>query len=402
MSQVLKELLQNHRSGWSLDQRFYSDPNIFALEMKHIVGRHWILAGHVSQIPEPGDWMVFNLASESAIILRDSHGEVRCFANVCRHRGSRICLEARGNSRKLSCPYHAWIYELDGTLAAARSMPEGFDKSEFGLLPVSVETLFGFVFVCFSDDPPSMEAARKGLAKPSATFDLENLKVAAEKTYPIAANWKLAVENYMECYHCAPAHPDYAKMHTLMVDRRLRDRLQKKMRDRMEGCGIRDLDIDCSAESTKEGSLGFSYSRTAMFEGYLTGSRDGKPIAPLLGRISDYDGGASDFSFGELSFLLAYSDHVVAYVFTPVDQQRSQCKIYWLVRSDAIEGKDYEKDELMWLWDVTTHADEKIIVDNQAGVNSSHYRPGPLSEMERNERRFIDWVVDSLSDAIGD
>lgn len=400
MSQVLRELLRSHKSGWSLDQAFYTDPNIYELEMQHIVGRHWIMAGHVSQIPNSGDWIVFNLAGESAIILRDNDGEIRGFANVCRHRGSRICLEDRGNSRKLSCPYHAWIYELDGSLAAARSMPEGFDKSQFSLIPVAVEVLHGFILACFSDDPPSLEAARKGLAEPSRMFDLENLKVAAEKVYPIAANWKLAVENYMECYHCAPAHPDYAKMHTLMVDRRLRDRLQQHMREKMEGCGLRDLDIDCSAESAKEGALGFSYSRTAMFDGYLTGSRDGTPIAPLLGDISGYDGGASDFSFGELSFLLAYSDHVVAYVFTPVDQHRSQCKIYWLVRSDAVEGKDYDKDELMWLWDVTTQADEKIIVDNQAGVRSRHYQPGPLSEMERNERRFIDWVVDTLNNAI--
>lgn len=402
MSQDLKKLLQTHKTGWSLDQRFYTDPNIFALEMQHIVGSQWILAGHLSQIPNPGDWMVFNLASESAIILRDSDGEVRCFANVCRHRGSRICLEDKGSSRKLTCPYHAWIYKLDGTLTAARSMPEGFDKSNFSLLPVSVEILFGFVFVCFSDDPPSLEAARKALAAPGKMFDLENLKVAAEKVYPIAANWKLSVENYMECYHCAPAHPDYAKMHTLMVDRRLRERLQQHMRDRMEDCGIRELEIDCNAGTAAEDSLGFSYSRTALFDGYLTGSRDGKPVAPLLGNIKGYDGGASDFSFGELSFLLAYSDHVVAYVFTPVDQQRSQCKIYWLVRSDAVEGTDYAKEELMWLWDVTTLADERIIVDNQAGVNSRHYRPGPLSEMERNERRFIDWIVARLSEAIDD
>ena len=116
-----------------------------------------------------------------------------------------------------------------------------------------------------------------------------------------------------------------------------------------------------------------------MFEGYKTGSRDGEPVAPLLGNLTDYDGGASDFSFGPLTYLLAYSDHVVAYVFTPVDIENCECQVYWLVRGDAEEGKDYDLDELMWLWDVTTYADEKIIVDNWKGVRSRFYRPGPLS-----------------------
>ena len=396
MSQGLKKLLQAHKSGWSLDQSFYTDPDIFDLEMRHIIKRQWIMAGHVSQIPNAGDWMVFNLARESAIIVRDNDGKVRCFANVCRHRGSRICLEHKGSDRKFACPYHGWMYELDGSLAAARSMTEDFDKSQFGLLPVAVEILYGIIFVCFDENPTSLDEARAYLKEPCKIFDFENLKVAAEKVYPIAANWKLTVENYMECYHCAPSHPEYAKMHTLMMDHRLRDRLQKHMLKRMDNCGLENIHFDFTAERAPENSMGFSYSRTAMFEGYLTGSRDGQPVAPLLGNLSAYDGGASDFNFGSLSFMLAYSDHVVAYVFTPISQQQSQCKIYWLVRNDAVEGKDYDKNELTWLWDVTTYADEKIIVDNQAGVNSMHYRPGPLSAMERSEVRFIDWLVARL------
>ena len=84
-------------------------------------------------------------------------------------------------------------------------------------------------------------------------------------------------------------------------------------------------------------------------------------FAPLLGELKDYDGGASDFNLGAFSFLLAYSDHVVAYVFTPVDKNNSRCEIYWLVRNDAEEGSDYDVDALTWLWDVTTIADQHII-----------------------------------------
>ena len=120
-------------------------------------------------------------------------------------------------------------------------------------------------------------------------------------------------------------------------------------------------------------------------------------MAPLLGRLADYDGGASDFSFGAFSFLLAYSDHVVCYVFTPVDHLNSRCEIYWLVRSDAVAGSDYDVEELTWLWDVTTEADKTIIVNNWKGVRSRYYTPGPFSDMERAERIYVEWILQELA-----
>jgi Rieske 2Fe-2S family protein len=230
-----------------------------------------------------------------------------------------------------------------------------------------------------------------------AMFDFENLKVAAYREYPIPANWKLSIENYQECYHCATAHPDYARMHTLMLDRKKRARVQQPMQERMEACGLKDIQIDRIDTAARAGEIGYGYGRTALFDGYQTGSKDGSPVAPLLGKLKDYDGGASDFSFGAFSFLLAYSDHVVAYVFTPVDLDNSRCDIYWMVRADAVEGKDYDVDELIWLWDVTTHADKTIIVNNSKGVHSSYYKPGPFSGMENNEKRYVDWILRELA-----
>jgi Rieske 2Fe-2S family protein len=130
-----------------------------------------------------------------------------------------------------------------------------------------------------------------------------------------------------------------------------------------------------------------------MFEKYKTGSKGGVPVAPLLGNLTDYDGGASDLAFGPFSFLLAYSDHVVCYVFTPIDHNSSNCELYWLVRGDAQEGKDYDVDTLTWLWDVTTLADKEIIVNNSKGVHSKFYRPGPFSGMEALAYRYIEWIL---------
>jgi Rieske 2Fe-2S family protein len=142
--------------------------------------------------------------------------------------------------------------------------------------------------------------------------------------------------------------------------------------------------------------MGYAYSRTALFEKYKTGSKDGNPVAPLLGEFTGYDHGGSDFNFGPFSFMLAYSDHVVAYVFTPIDHGNSRCEIYWMVRGDAVEGKDYDVDELTWLWDITTISDKEIIVNNSKGVHSKYYEPGPFSEMEKEERSYIEWILREL------
>jgi len=396
-TRTIAELVTGQRPGYALEQRFYTDPAIFELELERVIYRNWILAGHQSEVPEPGDFKVFTVANESAIIVRGSNGELNAFANVCRHRGSRVCLEAAGHAERFMCPYHGWTYDIDGRLKAARSMPQDFDKSRYGLRPVSLEIIHGLVLLCFCDDPPGLESAKRDLAEPMAFFDFENLKLAAQRAYEIPANWKLAIENYQECYHCATAHPEYSERHTLRVDYRRRAHLQDAMLGRMEACGLRNIVIDRIDVAAPDGEMGYGYSRTAMFDAYMTGSRDGKPLAPLLGNITDYDGGASDFSIGGFSFLLAYSDHVVAYVFTPVDARNCRCEICWYVRGDAEEGKDYDVDDLVWLWDVTTLADKKIIVDNWSGVQSRYYAPGPFSAMERAASAWKEWLLQELS-----
>jgi len=393
---TIAELVDDQQRGWSLDQRFYTDSAIYSLELERIITRNWILAGHASQLPEAGDFKVLNVANESAIIVRCQDGTIKAFANVCRHRGSLVCLEAAGNTRKFACPYHGWIYDTDGHLIAARSMPDDFDKTTHALHKVSVEIVCGLLFICFSDSPPSLAGAKKDLAEPMAMFDFEHLKVAAQKNYQIDANWKLAVENYQECYHCATAHPEYAVRHTLMLDPMKRPRVQADMLEKMQACGLKEINIDYIDTRARPGEQGYGYSRTALFEGYKTGSEDGRGLAPLLGMLTDYDGGASDFTFGPFSFLLAYSDHVVGYVFTPVDKDHCQCEIYWLVRSDAVEGRDYDVDRLTWLWDVTTQADTEIIVNNWKGVKSKYYQPGPFSDMERAESTYVEWVLQEL------
>ncbi len=393
----IDELIADHRPGYSLAQRFYTDDDVYERELERVINRNWIMAGHVSELPEEGDFKLFEVGRESAIIVRGKDGAINAFANVCRHRGSVVCLQARGNTRQFTCPYHGWKYGLDGHLLAARAMPDDFDAESHGLKPVALELVHGLILLSFSATPPSLANCRKDLAEPMALFDIEGLKVAAQKDYLIPANWKLCVENYQECYHCATAHPEYARLHTLMLHPEQRPRVQQAMFDKMESCGLKHFDIDFLDSNARPGEIGYGYSRTALFDGYVSGSEDGQAVAPLLGNLSDYDGGASDFSFGAFSFLLAYSDHVVAYVFTPVDKNNSKCQIYWLVRGDAQESRDYDVDRLTWLWDVTTLADKTIITNNAKGIHSKYYQPGPFSKMERAESSYVEWLLQELA-----
>ena len=394
---TIKELLNNQQEDWSLDQKFYKDTSIFDLEKHNIFYNSWIFIGHESQIPNKGDFFVYKLLDEEIIVLRNKENKVKAFFNVCRHRGSRVCLEEKGNTSRFSCPYHSWTYNLDGKLLAAKSLREGIDKSKLGLHPCNIESASGMLLINLSDNPQSLKNLQSDLKEPFEMFGFKDLKVAAHKNYPIASNWKLAVENYQECYHCAPAHPEYSLSHSLKIeDEPGFDEAQEKMMNNLESCGLKDIEVNKDFSNKDPDQEQYAYSRYALFDGYMTGSKDGKPLAPLLGNIREFNQGCSDFNIGPVSYFLAYCDHIVGYIFTPTSQDQCQCDIYWLVNKDAEENKDYDKERLMWLWDVTTYADETIIVNNQKGVNSIKYQSGPYTDKEQSTRRFIKWYLSEL------
>ena len=398
----LSTLIKNQVKDWSLDQKFYKDEEIFNLEIENIYMNSWLLAGHESQIPNTGDYFLFNLLSESVIIIRGKDGVVRGFMNVCRHRGSRICLEKSGHAKRLTCPYHSWTYNLDGSLMIAKYLKDDINRDDLGLHRCQLETIEGLIMINFSDNPRSLQKMREELTEPMQMFGMKDLKIVEHRNYFMEANWKLGVENYNECYHCAPAHPEYAKSHSLKYDESSNEyqSAQNIMIETLAACGMKDYEINADYVDQIASQEQYAYGRYALYGGYITGSEDGKALAPLIGEITEYNPGASDFCLGPVSFLLAYSDHVVAYVFTPVTHQTSQCDVYWMVDKDAKEDKDYDHERLIWLWDVTTKADERIVANNQKGVNSRKYTSGPFSEKESTEKRFISWYLDQLRETL--
>ena len=395
INQKINQLIDNYQPGYSMVADFYRDEDIYRHDLEQIFYKKWIYAGHVSQIKESGAYFLTEFGNESVIVVRAKDGEVRAFANVCRHRGSRICTAKDGQVNLLVCPYHAWAYDLDGKLRSRREMPEGFNKEEFGLTPVPMSIFHGMIFINLDPDAPDLIEGFKNISSSLDIYGLEQTKVACQKTFSVDSNWKLAIENFMECYHCAPAHVEYAQSHALQNPSDYQA-LRPAMLARAKEIGFNIESVDQSSPEQKD-SVQCFYNRSAMYEGFVTGSQTGEPVAPLLGSIKAFGGGAADTQFDPLTYAILYADHAVLYRFLATDVQKTDMEIIWLVNENAVEGKDYDLESLTWLWTVTTEADKTIILNNQKGVNSKFYQPGPLSKMEDYLGSFIGWYLNQIA-----
>jgi Rieske 2Fe-2S family protein len=401
VDESLKKVLDGYREGFALPGAAYRDPEIYELEIRHILLKSWLYVGHQSQIPERGDFFLFEMAGESVIVVRDAQGGINALLNVCRHRGSRICDTPTGHESRLVCRYHGWTYGLDGSLKAAARTPDGFDRTKYGLRRLHLRVFDGLIFVNFDDDPPDFGALESEMAAPMRPYGLDQAKVALRRNYPITSNWKLAVENYCECYHCQPAHPEYSVGHGRAIPDAECIAMLSDVMAKAPVVGLTQHTIRRSWLNAGSFGLEYSFDRYPLLRGQLSGSRDGKPVAPLLGTITGYDGGTTDLHLGPMTFGLAYCDHVVLYRFTPRGQYLTDCEITWLVDEKSVEGRDYQLADLIWLWDVTTIADKQIIERNQAGVDSRYYMPGPLAPMEVFTRDFLNWYVAAMQRITG-
>src|SRR5918996_6471649 len=191
--------------GETLPANWYSDPALLRLEQERIFSRFWQYAGCAELVAEPGSYLTSFAAHIPIVVARDPAGTLRAFVNVCRHRG-HVVADGAGRRNALQCPYHAWMYDLDGTLRAApRSEREpGFDPGCYSLLPVSVATWGPFVFVNPDADAAPLEEALGPLPGFVAESggELARLRFRQRSDWETAANWKIVLENYLECYHC--------------------------------------------------------------------------------------------------------------------------------------------------------------------------------------------------------
>ena len=213
MTTAMKVLhrLRTRAPATGLTREFYTDEDIFALDLNFIFYREWLFAAHTAELPRQGSYVTLQIGAYPIVLVRAADGIIRAFINSCRHRGYRLCADAQGTASKLVCPYHQWTYNLDGRLFAARQMGSGFDRSSLGLKRVHCETVAGYIFVCLASEAPDFTPTRNQLEPYLAPHRIAEARVAFESTIVEEGNWKLVWENNRECYHCAANHPELAR-----------------------------------------------------------------------------------------------------------------------------------------------------------------------------------------------
>lgn len=182
----------------------------------------WVAVTRSAGLASPGSFRTVDVGRENVIVIRGRDEALRAFLNVCRHRGARLCTQPAGEVRRtLQCPYHAWTYGLDGTLTAAPNLAnmQDVDRTEHGLVKVHLREWLGYVWVCLADNPPSFDdtvkaavSQRLGGDTVIGAWSLDTLAVGRQISYDVKANWKLIIENFMECYHCATIHPELTEV----------------------------------------------------------------------------------------------------------------------------------------------------------------------------------------------
>jgi choline monooxygenase len=201
--------------GITLPFDWFSDPAIYKLEQRRIFADSWLYAGVADWVAEPGQYMTCHAGLVPVVVVRDEDMNLNAFVNICRHRATEVA-QGHGKRMSLQCPYHAWTYGLNGCLRQApRSEREpGFNMDDYGLLPVGVAEWGPFVFVNRNLDAPPLEAYLGRLPRilEDAGIDFSRLRYHDRSDWELAANWKAVVENYLECYHCPTAHPDFSKV----------------------------------------------------------------------------------------------------------------------------------------------------------------------------------------------
>jgi phenylpropionate dioxygenase-like ring-hydroxylating dioxygenase large terminal subunit len=392
----VQELLDNYRPGWSLEQPFYMHPQIFEIEWQHIWKKFWLFAGTTAEIPKPGDYFIYKVQNDSIIVIRGSRGEVYAHYNTCRHRGSLICLEDKGNAAKFVCPYHQWVYDKDGTLLKARLMPDDFDKTTHGLQPVHVEVASGFIFISLSDDPPDFSKVIKDYAPLLDPFRINNAKVAYQKQYILRTNWKLVAENFRECYHCGPAHPEYCSAVIGANMKESADEILAEKKIEWQNKGLAADNVDFTGDS-------FHFAvRYPLRPGVLSYSLDGKAIAKPMGDHKDFDAGVLGLVVLPNFWMDAVSDYMWTMRLTPTSASETIIDLAWLVDGNAREGADYNLDRLTDFWRITGEQDWALCENNYKGVESSKYTPGPYAPVEADVAKFVDWCVERLREGISE
>jgi Rieske 2Fe-2S family protein len=369
----------------ALAARFYASESVFALERERLFHAQWFCAGRAEQVPARGDCLHVHVAGESVLIFRQKDESLRAFYNVCRHRGSRLvrtpplpdpdqpsAMHSTSMSAGVVCPYHAWTYNLDGGLRAAPYVQ--FDaacpKEDFSLVPVQLDTWGGFVFLNLSTTPA--QPLREQLAAPVrklARYPLADLRRGAQIVYDVRANWKVIMENYNECYHCGPVHPELCALVPAFRER-----------------GGAGLEWDDGIPH-REGAWTFT----------MSGTSDRAPFPGLSEKEKTHHKG--EVAYPNL-LLSAAAEHIAAFTLWPMAPDHTRIACEFLFHPDEIALAHFNPADVVDFWHIVNRQDWQICESVQDGMRSRGFRGGfyaPMEDPSLDIRRYLEKHLGDLS-----
>ena len=389
--------LRRRDPATALERDFYTKPEDFQIDLDLIWYRDWLFVGHDCEVTKPGQYLTVQVGEYPIIVIRDRDGGLRAFHNSCRHRGSRICPEEHGSTPRLVCPYHQWTYSLDGRLLAGRDMGASFDKTQYGLKPVHCTSAGGYIWICLGKAAPDFEPVRGQLEPYFLPHRLHDAKVAYECTIVEEANWKLVWENNRECYHCFANHPELLR--TFPEDPTISgvDDASANPRITTKWAHWESLGLPSRFKISADGQ--YRTTRYPLIEGKTSYTMDGQAAVkrPLSDAVAERDIGTLLLFHFPTTWNHVMADHATTFRLLPLTPTTTQLTTKWLVHKDAVEGIDYDLRRLTEVWLATNDSDRRVCQENQVGVNSPAYVPGPYSPVhEAGVTQFVNWYCAHL------
>nr|WP_244997757.1 aromatic ring-hydroxylating dioxygenase subunit alpha [Pseudomonas viridiflava] len=379
----------------------YSHPDVYQQDLDQLWHKDWIFAGHTFEIEKQGQYISLQIGEYPVAVVRGADGQIRALHNSCRHRGSKVCPEAKGKVAKLVCPYHKWTFELDGRLLFAGNMGDDFDKSEYGLKPVHCEIVESYIYVCVATIAPDFSVFKNAVTPFLAPHILDDCKVAFESNLIEKGNWKLVFENNRECYHCDGTHPEL--MNSFVENLSVAgvggadDPELAAHWDRCEAAGMPSRLV-----MGKDGR--FRITRIPLSSGAVSYTMDGKPaVNGRLDNSGEADIGALLYFNYPSTWNHFLGDHALSFRVLPLGPNETLVTTKWIVKKTAQEGVDYDLARLTKVWLATNDQDRTLVEGAQVGVNSPAYEPGPFSsKAENGVCQFDDWYCDIMQTRLND
>jgi Rieske 2Fe-2S family protein len=362
---ALARVLRPLGEGEGLPRDVYVSPAVYEWELRGLFEGAWVCVGRAEALEQVGAQRAVRVGREGVLLVRDAAGEVRGFFNVCRHRAHELvevgeCV--RGG--QIRCPYHGWVYGLDGALRGDLRVPE-----PRGLVPVRVELWRGFVFVNISGAAVPLRDWLGDLDALTEQHDLEALRVAATHSYELAANWKLVVENYHECYHCPLIHPQLCRL------------------------------SPPTSGQNYAGAGAWIGGPMELMDHAETMALDGKRGAAPLPRLTpEAQRRVFYYGVGPDLLLSLHPDYVLTHRLEPLAPDRTRVECQWLFHPDALAAPGFSPAYATEFWDMTNRQDWRAVESVQRGTSSRGFRPGVLTPREQAVHEFVTRVARGYRD----